>query len=422
MQAGSQAKIGPVMGTFLVATTMIGSGIYMLPATVAAVGSISVIGWVIAAIGAMLTGLTLAFLARVEPGGCFLDSVAQQLGPIVGLVTTILFIVSFLLSLPMVAVAAAGYTGFIFPALATPDALLLVTIAYIWVFVGVSWQGARLIAGIGSFTLIIGLVPLILVATLGWGQFDAEIFRSSWNISARSDASAALYATLILFMAYLGLETASIVSAQMRNPRRDVPISTVAGIVFATIVYISSTTVVSGLIPAATLAKSSAPFADATAVILGSIAALLVAICAMAKAAGTLGSLQLSTVESIVVLKHQFTGGDLSRGGTNVVVGVIATAIAYFTASPNLASQFGVLATAMVSIAMLTFILGGIALAKARGGIPRLTAIATVLFSIGLLAAQPPKDMAIAAMLVVGTAILCAVLLFWRRRRTTSPA
>lgn len=422
MRTESGAKIGPVMGIFLVATTMIGSGIYMLPATVAAIGSISIIGWLVAAVGAMLVGLTLAFLARVEPGGTYLDSISHVLGPVPGLVSVLLYILAILISVPMVAVAAAGYTGFLFPALSTPAAILWVTIAYIWLFVAISWYSAILIARVGSLTLVVGLVPLILVATLGWGHFDTAVFREGWNISGKSDASAALHATLILFMAYLGLENASIVSGQMRDPRRNVPIATVGGIVFATIVYVASTTVVTGLIPSATLAKSAAPFADATAVILGSVAAMLVAVCAATKASGTLGALQLGTVESVLVLKRQLTGSGMSRAGTNIAVGLLATAIAVLTASPNVASQFGVLATALVSICFLQFAMAGVALAKVRGGSPRLIGLASVVFTLGLLAAQPMKDIVVAALLLAGTAVLTLILLLWRKRFVASPA
>ncbi len=422
MRTRDAAKIGPVTGTFLVTTTMIGSGIYMLPATVASIGSISVIGWVIAAIGAMLVGLTLAFLSRDEPHGTYLDSVAHVLGPVAGLVSTILFVLSMLISLPMVAVAAAGYTGFIFPQLSTPGAVQLLTHAFIWIFVAVSWRGAKLIARVGTFSLVVGLVPLILVATLGWGKFDTAIFQNSWNISGQSNASAAMSATIILFMAYLGLENASIVREQIENPRRNVPIATVGGILFSTIVYISSTTVVSGLIPAATLAKSSAPFADATAIVLGAVAAMLVAVCGATKAAGTLGALQLETVESVLVMKRQSTGSGMSRGGTNIAVGVVASAIGLLTMSSNVATQFGVLATALVTTGILSFALAGLALAKSRGGIARVTAVASIFFCFGLLAAQPLKDMIVAAILCAGTAAITLALLFWRGRLAASPA
>lgn len=422
MQAEQGRKIGPVTGTFLVATTMIGSGIYMLPASAAAIGSISLVGWIIAAMGAVLVGLTLAGLARVEPGGSYLDSIAQLLGASAGLVATILYIFSLLLSLPMVAVAAAGYTGFIFPALGSPQAVQWVSIGYIWLIVAIAWGGAASIARIASLTLVVGMIPLVLVATSGWAHFDAEIFRGSWNISGKSNASAAMQATLLLFMAYLGLENASIVSDQMENPRRNVPIATIAGILFATIVYVASTTVISGLIPAATLAKSHAPFAEATAIILGSVAALLVAVCGATKAAGTLGALQLGSIESLLVLKRQCSGSGMSRTATNIAVGLIATAIALATASPDIASQFGLLATAMVTVCLFSYLLAGLALVKARGGALRLIGAAAILFILGLLAVQPLGDMLLPAILVVGAIPLAWLLLAWRNRAVSTPA
>jgi hypothetical protein len=43
-------KLGPVLATIVVAGNMIGSGIFMLPATLATVGGVTVIGWVIASL------------------------------------------------------------------------------------------------------------------------------------------------------------------------------------------------------------------------------------------------------------------------------------------------------------------------------------------------------------------------------------
>ena len=51
----------------LVATNMVGSGIFLLPATLAGVGSITVIGWAIGFTGALLIALVLARLAQIAP-------------------------------------------------------------------------------------------------------------------------------------------------------------------------------------------------------------------------------------------------------------------------------------------------------------------------------------------------------------------
>ena len=156
--------------------------------------------------------------------------------------------------------------------------------------------------------------------------------------------------------------------------------------------------------------------------ILGSVAALLVAVCGATKAAGTLGALQLGSIESLLVLKRQCSGSGMSRGGTNIGIGLIATVIALATASPDVASQFGLLATAMVTVCLFSYLLAGLALVKARGGVPRLIGLAAIAFMLGLLAVQPLGDMLLPAILVGGALPLAWLLLFWRNRTVSTPA
>lgn len=416
MQTDRAGGIGPLMATFLVTTTMIGSGIYMLPAVAAPLGSIAILGWLFAALGAIVVGLTLAFLAQADCGSSFLESIGRQLGPVTGLAATVFYQLSVLVSLPMVAVAAAGYIGFLFPAAAQHLGKLWIAIGFIWLFVAIAWGGARLIARFGSVSLIVGLVPILLLATLGWRHFDMDLFRASWNISGQPDAAAALQSTIILFMAYLGLETASVVCIHIRNPERNVPIATVGGIAIATLVYIASTTVISGLIPAATLAKSAAPFADAAVLMFGTIAAVAVAACAAAKAAGTLGALQLAMVEAVVVMRRQMDGGAASRGLANIGIGLLATLLAFATDSPDLAAQFGLLSSAVVSFSFFCFILAGIALARLSTGLKRLTGLLASAICLGLTLAQPAEALRLTGWLLAGTLLLVLALLAWRRR------
>ena len=60
-------KIGPVLATMLVANNMIGSGIFLLPATLAVVGSITIVGWILATIGALVSAAVLAKLGQIAP-------------------------------------------------------------------------------------------------------------------------------------------------------------------------------------------------------------------------------------------------------------------------------------------------------------------------------------------------------------------
>ena len=62
-----QGKIGALRAAFIVAGNMIGSGVYLLPQTLGAKGSSSMLGWLFAAGGALLLALVFALLFRLRP-------------------------------------------------------------------------------------------------------------------------------------------------------------------------------------------------------------------------------------------------------------------------------------------------------------------------------------------------------------------
>src|ERR1044072_8750469 len=60
-------KLGPVLATMIVAGNMIGSGIFLLPATLAGVGSLTVLGWIIGTLGALALAQMVGLIARRKP-------------------------------------------------------------------------------------------------------------------------------------------------------------------------------------------------------------------------------------------------------------------------------------------------------------------------------------------------------------------
>ena len=103
---------------------------------------------------------------------------------------------------------------------------------------------------------------------------------------------------VIVFWAFLGIECAIVLSPLVRNPARDVPLASLGGLAIATAIYISASAAIFGIVPAAALAKSNAPFAAAVVPLLGASAAAAVALCAMIKGSGTLGVIILQVVST----------------------------------------------------------------------------------------------------------------------------
>src|ERR1700761_4319148 len=163
---------------------MIGSGIYLLPASLGAIGSISMLGWAGAVFGAALLAAVFSWLAILKPGGGGLFAyIGEAFGPGVGFVVGTLYWLP-ALNLP-IALAVTGYLGFFFPALATGAGAIVTTLAVIWLFVGFNLVGARFVAQFGGWTLLAGLAPILLVGVGGWFFFHPAVFAASWKISGK---------------------------------------------------------------------------------------------------------------------------------------------------------------------------------------------------------------------------------------------
>ncbi len=363
-------KVGLGLATALVASNMIGSGIFLLPATLATVGSITVVGWVIATLGALLVAVMLARLAQIspQPGGpcAYAD---EALGPYMGFQSTTIYWLSCWTGNIAIAVAAIGYLASFFTGLVQPLPAALATIALIWLLTFVNILGPRFVCKVESFAIVTGLVPILLVATAGWWYFDADLFRASWNVRHEPATTVVPQSLVLVFWAFTGLESASVASGVIENPQRNVPLATIGGVVIAAVVYIGSCSVIMGLIPAAMLAKSTAPFADAVSVVLGPIAGGLVASMALVKATGTLGGWILLTAQTgkagaerglfpavfACVDRHGIPVANL------LIMAAVMSAVVFATSSPTLGEQFGKLIEVSVIFCLLVYVYAGIA-------------------------------------------------------------
>jgi arginine:agmatine antiporter len=363
-------KLGPVLATALVASNMIGSGIFLLPATLATVGSITVVGWAIGTAGALLIAIILAKLSQVapQPGGPCAYA-GEALGPYFGFQANALYWLSCWIGNIAIAVAAIGYLASFVPALGAPLPAAMATVAIIWLLTAINILGPRLVCQVESLAIVVGLVPILLVATGGWWYFDGKLFADSWNVQHEPAVQVVPQSLVLLFWAFTGLESASVASAVVENPRRNVAIATVGGVLIAALVYISSCTVLMGLIPAADLARSSAPFADAVRVVLGPVAAGFIALAALTKATGTLGGWILLTAQTgkAGADNGQFPGvfGRVDRHGVPVtnllLMAVLMSVVVFATISPTLGEQFGELIEVSVIFCMMLYVYACIA-------------------------------------------------------------
>jgi arginine:agmatine antiporter len=361
-------KIGLLAAMVLVAGNMIGSGVYLLPATLGTVGSISLISWLIATAGAMTLALVFGVLGVLRPtADGVVDYAGQALHPALGHLGWFAYWLNLWVGTSAIAVAAVGYLGFFFPVLRAPTPALIATLVAVWLMSLVNLVGPRLVARIGGATLVLGLAPILLATGVGFIAFDSKIFEGSWNVSGRPDTVAFSAAVAPVFWAFLGVESANVAAQVIDNPRRNLPLATVGGVVLAAIVYIAASVAIMGLLPAKALAASGAPFADAIRQVAGPLAAALVAFCAFSKATGTLGGWILLTAETgragaAAGFLPRFVSGAAGRGRDIAVAAILMTIATLASASPTLGAQFSILINVSVILSMILYLLCALSL------------------------------------------------------------
>lgn len=368
----SVKKIGPLLATFLVANNMIGSGFFLLPASLAGQGGVTAISWLVGTVIAVILGGAFARLARDYPHlTCPDDYVRPALGRDMGFLATTLYWVAAWVGNNAIAVAAFGYLVMLLPLDGSDTGVRLIgQLALIWAVFAINLLGPRQVAKFQSFCVVFGLLPVAVVLIGGWGKFDAALYADAWNVTENSDFAVVFANLAPVFWAFVGLETGAMVAGIVDDPDRNVPRATIAGVLIAGAVYLVSSVLVMGIVPHQELAASSAPFALVAAVIFGPWAAMVIAAAAALKATGTLGGWMLVTGEAGAraadrgYLPRMF-GKVLPNGAASwglLFVAVAMTGIAFATLAPTVAGQFGTIIGMVTLLIVLAYLAAGLAL------------------------------------------------------------
>ena len=266
------------MAVALVMGNMIGSGIFLLPASLAPFGGLSLVGWLVSLGGALMLASVFARLSRLDPaaGGPYAYT-RRAFGDLPAFLVAWGYWMSMWIGLGALAVALVGYLTAFFPQLAhAPAAAAITALAAVWLLVAVNVVGVRAAGWVQVVTTVLKLLPLALVGIAGLFHFDPAHFTISQS-GVRSLASGVPAVAALTLWAFLGLESATVPSESIENPDRTIPRATMVGASLAGVIYIVSTIGVMSLIAPSMLSASAAPFADAARLLAGEWAARAVA-------------------------------------------------------------------------------------------------------------------------------------------------
>jgi APA family basic amino acid/polyamine antiporter len=380
------------MSLAMVVGTMIGSGIYLLPAVLAPYGPNMVAAWALAIAGTMCIAFALAKLAERIEGGPTVY-VTRAFGDFAAFVTMWSYMVSVWAGIAAVALATGGALAYAFPAVASGNSLFIVAAGSVIILTIVNLAGVRTAGGLQIAATLIKIVPLLAVLLFVAARFGSD--RGVEPLAAMPLGTAGILgAAALMLFSLTGFEVGPITSRVTQNAERNVPRAQILGVAFTGFLYFAATVATLLILPSAIAAQSEAPYADAIAPILGPIAGTLVALIAAISAFGANNALVLSVSQMLYSVARQ---GDLppvltrtNRNGVPYVAllvsAVIPILLIVLNAAPGFVAIYAFIALISAVATLLLYAMCSAAALKlgvARGG-AAIIAVLALLYSIAM--------------------------------------
>ena len=412
----------------LVIGNMIGSGVFLLPASLAPFGWNAVFAWVFTIAGVLTLVTVLGRLARALPDADGPHGyTTMAFGQLPAFLIGYSYWISIWIGNAAIATAGVSYLTVFFPTLGTiPGASAIGAVGLVWGATAINLFGARAAGGTQVITTLIKLLPLLAVVAIvsvvtveSRGLALAPLRPADLSLTAVNGAAA------LCLWALVGFESASLAGANIDNASVTIPRATLLGTALTGVLYLVVCSGVALLLPMAVAAKSSAPLADFVAGYWGSGPAKLIALFAAVSAIGALNGMTL--VQGAVPVTLARSGsfprwfGVTSADGTPVralvVSSLLATVLVLMNSAKSMGDAFAFMALLATSVTL--FLYFGVAIASLKLKVGGVIGVLAALFSIWTLWGAGWVASAWSFAL-----LLSGIPIFWwvRRRAMTEPS
>src|SRR5262250_1259530 len=267
--AEAPRQFGLAAAMALIVGSIIGVGIFNLPTSLAVYGPITLVSMALTTVGALALALLFASLSRRLPadGGPYAYA-RVAFGNRLGFANAWSYWITAWAGNAAIAVGWVLYVEHFINKGHTKWITVLLVLVGLWLPAAVNLSGVKNIGSVQVVTTVIKFAVLAFISTVGLFFISSANF-TPWNVSGESAINAIGGGMAIALFSYLGVETAAVAAARVRNPDRNVPRATILGTIACAVVYMLSLTAVFGMLPTSTLANATAPFSDAANVIFG---------------------------------------------------------------------------------------------------------------------------------------------------------
>ncbi|RYY61913.1 MAG: amino acid permease [Chitinophagaceae bacterium] len=274
-------SIGPGALALAIINTVVGSGIFVIPAIISdGLGASAILAYLVCGVVVFLVGLCFAELgSRTDISGGTYTYIEKAFGPFAGfLASSVYWLGGSVAADAAVANVLVGFLKIFFPVLG--DETVRIIFIFI-VFASLTLLNVRSSKGgirLVQFTAIGKLLPLVLLVLVAVPHVDAANLR--WDITPT--AGNVGKASLLLFFAFVGMEAPLSNGGEIKNPARTVPLGILVGIGCVLLLYISIQLMTQGVLGASINTYRAAPLAAVADVAIGQVGSkLIVATSAM---------------------------------------------------------------------------------------------------------------------------------------------
>ncbi|MGH6962824.1 MAG: APC family permease, partial [Dongiaceae bacterium] len=303
---GLHRGLGRVDVIALTVNSIVGAGVFALPAGLA----ISSGRWSLAVVFAAFAVVALLALSVAEVASRYDTTGGPQyyaqvtFGPLAGFTVGWLFVVSRFASYALIAHIMLDYAAALWPALADRWPRAVAITVFTAALTAINLRGVTRGAWVGNVLTLAKMLPLSLIALAG-------LWFTGWNdipATAPKEPDGLTDGLLLALFACFGFEVAAIVAGEMRDPRRDLAISILAGLAISCVLYLLLMLASFGVLP--DTAASALPLADVAETFVGPLGGTIMAAAAVVSCAGGLAVAILVSPRNMFALGES---GDLPR-------------------------------------------------------------------------------------------------------------
>ncbi|MEJ2088017.1 MAG: APC family permease [Gammaproteobacteria bacterium] len=291
-----ERKVGLGGAVFLLIGHIVGASIFILPGQLAGIAGPAVfIAYLIASIPAIVNCLIAAQVGSILPvsaGDYVFTSVA--LHPLLGFLKVWAGMLALMVGVPILAFGFADYMAYFLPDVPR----LSIAIGVVVVILGVNLLGIHT-----SVRTQMAMVTVFVASLLTFGI--GGLFYVDWSLldpMVPNGAGSVISAAIPAFYSYSGFLAIVVIGEEIREPRRNVPLTLLITFILVAVIYTLITLVLPGLVPWRELGAMVAPMGSAARLFLPDWFAVVITLSALLAAATSINTVVLTTSRSFFAL------------------------------------------------------------------------------------------------------------------------